>query len=103
MHASHSNNHLQYTKFISRDKLSFPYTVMSVFSLEGKGIKFNDTADIEPYLDDIKDDVTKIHLSGNTFGVNASIALSKRLENKQNLKVFFRIADIDLIEGCADG
>lgn len=58
-----------------------------VFSLEGKGLKFNSAADIEPYLKDLTEDVEEIRLSGNTLGVEASIALSKLLRGKTKLQV----------------
>lgn len=60
---------------------------MSVFSVEGRGIKFNTAADIAPFLDDLKDDVVEIRLSGNTFGVEASQALAAKLRNKAKLEV----------------
>ncbi|CCG83197.1 Ran GTPase-activating protein 1 [Taphrina deformans PYCC 5710] len=60
---------------------------MSIFSVEGKGIKFNTAADIEPFLSELHDDVTEIRLSGNTFGVEASVRLAKALENKSQLQV----------------
>ncbi|ORY81900.1 hypothetical protein BCR37DRAFT_379796 [Protomyces lactucae-debilis] len=58
----------------------------SVFSLEGKGIKFNTASDIEPFLKDLQDDVTEIRLSGNTFGVEASEALAAVLKDKRKLE-----------------
>lgn len=60
---------------------------MSVFTLESKGIKFNSASDIEPFLHDVKDEVTEIRLSGNTFGVEASQALSRVLRDKTHLQV----------------
>lgn len=60
---------------------------MSVFSVEGRGIKFNTAADIAPFLDDLTDDVVEIRLSGNTFGVEASQALAAKLRNKAKLEV----------------
>jgi Ran GTPase-activating protein 1 len=63
----------------------------SVFSLEGKGIKFNTAADIEPFLKDLQEDVTEIRLSGNTFGVDASEALAAVLMDRRNLEVCQRL------------
>lgn len=60
---------------------------MTVFSVEGKGLKFNSEEDIRPFLADLKDDVVEINLSGNTFGVDASIALANALRNKSKLEV----------------
>lgn len=60
---------------------------MSVFSVEGKGVKFNTAAEIEPFLSGLTEDVTEIRLSGNTFGVEASKALAAALENKHKLEV----------------
>lgn len=60
---------------------------MSVFSLEGKGIKFNTAADLEPFLTELEDDVSQICLSGNTFGVEASVLLAQHLKNKTKLEV----------------
>ena len=59
------------------------------FSLHGKGLKFNSRADIEPYLEQLKalDGVEEIHLGGNTFGVEACVALAEVLKTCTSLKV----------------
>ena len=60
----------------------------SVFSLQGKGLKLDTGADIEPYLRDV--DPTKIeeiHLGGNTLGVGAAEALAEFLTRTEALKV----------------
>ena len=59
-----------------------------VFSLQGKGLKLDTRADIEPYLHGV--DTTKIeeiHLGGNTLGVDAAEALAEFLKRTQVLKV----------------
>ncbi|KAJ7433042.1 hypothetical protein B0H11DRAFT_2209106 [Mycena galericulata] len=60
----------------------------SVLSLEGKGLKLNTRADIEPWLANV--DPTKIeeiHFGGNTIGVDASLALAEFLEKTTILKI----------------
>ncbi|KAJ7195509.1 hypothetical protein GGX14DRAFT_676853 [Mycena pura] len=60
----------------------------SVFSLEGKGLKLDTRADLEPWLTGL--DPTKIeeiHFGGNTIGVDASLALAELLQKATNLKV----------------
>jgi Ran GTPase-activating protein 1 len=62
---------------------------MTVFSIAGKGLKFDTIADVAPYVKDLEalNDVTEVHLSGNTFGVEASKAIAKALRDKKELKV----------------
>lgn len=60
---------------------------MSIFSLADRGIKFNTAADIEPFLSTLREDVTEIRLSGNTFGVGASVALASALRDRRHLTV----------------
>ncbi|KAJ6585264.1 hypothetical protein B0H19DRAFT_927477 [Mycena capillaripes] len=58
------------------------------FSLDGKGLKLNTRADIEPWLANV--DPTKIeeiHFGGNTLGVDASLALAEFLEKTTILKI----------------
>ncbi|KAJ7022402.1 hypothetical protein C8F04DRAFT_1402378 [Mycena alexandri] len=60
----------------------------SVLSLEGKALKLNTRADIEPWLANV--DPTKIeeiHFGGNTLGVDASLALAEFLEKTTILKI----------------
>ncbi|KAJ6461993.1 hypothetical protein C8R47DRAFT_1327265 [Mycena vitilis] len=59
-----------------------------VFSLEGKGLKLNSRADIEPWLahaDPTK--IEEIHFGGNTLGVDASLALAEFLAKTTVLKI----------------
>lgn len=65
---------------------------MSIFSVEGKGLKFNDEKDLEPFLSELKDDVVEINLSGNTFGVGASTALAAALKDKKHLAVSLAVS-----------
>ncbi|KAG8879640.1 hypothetical protein FRB97_001551 [Tulasnella sp. 331] len=60
-----------------------------VFSIHGKGLKFNSKADFQPYLDELKavEGVEEIHLGGNTFGVEACEALAEALKGSKTLKV----------------
>jgi Ran GTPase-activating protein (RanGAP) involved in mRNA processing and transport len=60
-----------------------------VFSLEGKGLKLDTAADIEPYIKELKEmnDVEEVRLLGNTLGIEASEALAKVLETKKTLQV----------------
>ncbi|ORY08873.1 hypothetical protein BCR34DRAFT_603289 [Clohesyomyces aquaticus] len=66
-----------------------------IFSLEGKGLKLDTAADIEPHIQALKEnpDVEEIRLLGNTLGIGASEALAKVLESKKKLQVA-NLADI---------
>ncbi|KAF8338024.1 Ran GTPase activator [Cantharellus anzutake] len=59
------------------------------FSAQGRGLKFETKADIEPYLKQIKDidGIEEIHLGGNTFGTEPCIALAETLKGVNTLKV----------------
>ncbi|KAJ7807741.1 hypothetical protein B0H13DRAFT_2137213 [Mycena leptocephala] len=60
----------------------------SILSLEGKGLKLNTRADIQPWIANV--DPTKIeeiHFGGNTLGVDASLALAEFLEKTTILKI----------------
>ncbi|KAI9760731.1 MAG: hypothetical protein M4579_001469 [Chaenotheca gracillima] len=61
----------------------------SVFSLEGKGLKLDTAADVEPHIKALRENstVTEIRLGGNTLGVEASKALADVLETKTTLQV----------------
>ena len=63
-----------------------------VFSLQGKGLKLNTRADIEPYLKDVPITIEEIHLGGNTIGVEAAEALAEFLAKTTHLKVCFNIS-----------
>ncbi|KAF2025816.1 ran GTPase activating protein 1 [Setomelanomma holmii] len=66
-----------------------------VFSIEGKGLKLTTAEDIEPHMQDLKNNsqVEEVRFLGNTLGVQASEALAKVLETKKSLKVA-NLADI---------
>ncbi|KAJ9669309.1 Ran GAP Rna1 [Coniosporium apollinis] len=66
-----------------------------VFSLEGKGLKLDTAADIEPHIKELVDnpDVEEVRFQGNTLGVEASEALAKVLETKKKLQTA-NLADI---------
>ncbi|KAJ7689129.1 hypothetical protein B0H17DRAFT_1067071 [Mycena rosella] len=60
----------------------------SILSLDGKGLKLNSRADLDPWLANV--DPTKIeeiHLGGNTIGVDASLALAEFLQKTTILKI----------------
>ena len=59
------------------------------FSIQGKGLKFDTRAHIEPYLKQIEaiDAIEEIHLGGNTFGTEPCVALAETLKGIDTLKV----------------
>lgn len=59
-----------------------------VFSIAGKGLKFDSAEDIQQYVDELKalKNVKEVNLMGNTYGVEACKALAKALENQQELE-----------------
>jgi Ran GTPase-activating protein 1 len=59
-----------------------------LFSIEGRGLKLDTAADLEPHIKDLRaNDVEEIRLLGNTLGVGACKALGEVLATKKNLKV----------------
>ena len=66
-----------------------------IFSIRGQALKLDTAADLEKHIGPLKDnaDVEEVHIEGNTIGVEASEALAKILETKQNLR-FANLADI---------
>ncbi|PCH39884.1 RNI-like protein [Wolfiporia cocos MD-104 SS10] len=58
-----------------------------IFSLQGRGLKLDTRADIEPYLKDVPTTIEEIHLGGNTIGVEAAQALAEFLSKTTALKV----------------
>ncbi|GAB7352703.1 hypothetical protein MBLNU459_g3061t1 [Dothideomycetes sp. NU459] len=66
-----------------------------LFSLEGKGLKLDTAADIEPHIAALKEDndVEEVRFQGNTLGVEACEALAKVLETKKSLRIA-NLADI---------
>lgn len=68
---------------------------MTVFSLEGQGLKLDTAADIEPHIKPLHDatNIVEVRLLGNTLGVGASEALAKALESQRHLEIA-NLADI---------
>jgi hypothetical protein len=60
-----------------------------VFTIKAATLKFETRDDILPYLQPLIDnpDVEEVHLSGNTYGVEACKFLAEILAAKKNLKV----------------
>lgn len=60
-----------------------------IFSLEGKGLKLDTAADLEPHIAQLRayDDVEEVRLLGNTLGVGACKLLGEVLATKKSLKV----------------
>jgi Ran GTPase-activating protein 1 len=60
-----------------------------IFSLEGKSLKLDTAADVEPHIKSLREmqDVEEVRLLGNTLGVEACKALGEILETKKTLQV----------------
>ncbi len=60
-----------------------------IFSLEGKGLKLNTEADLEPHIAALRaqDDVEEVRILGNTLGVGACKLLGEVLATKKTLRV----------------
>jgi len=61
----------------------------NIFSLEGRGLKLDTAADIEPHIASLKanEHVEEVWFNGNTLGIGACEALADALKNKKYLKV----------------
>jgi len=66
-------------------------TSNKIFSLEGKGLKLDTAADLEPHIESLKlmSDVEEVRFLGNTLGVEACKALGEVLETKKTLQASF--------------
>ncbi|CAK7566604.1 MAG: Ran GAP Rna1 [Sporothrix epigloea] len=66
-----------------------------VFSIEGKGLKLDTAADLEPHIAPLRamDDVEEVRLLGNTLGVGACQLLGEVLATKKTLTTA-NLADI---------
>ncbi|KAK5168508.1 hypothetical protein LTR04_006586 [Oleoguttula sp. CCFEE 6159] len=66
-----------------------------LFSLEGRGLKLDTAADLEPHIKALKEneDVEEVRLQGNTLGVGACEALAAVLRSKKKLRTAV-LADI---------
>lgn len=61
-----------------------------VFSIHGKGLKLTTREDAEPYVKALKEmgeEVNRIHLGGNTLGIEACKALAAVIATKNKLEV----------------
>lgn len=69
-------------------------TSVKIFSLDGKGLKLDTAADLEPHIKALRynDSVEEIRLGGNTIGVEASEALAEVLKTKNSLQVRFSLS-----------
>jgi hypothetical protein len=63
-----------------------------VFSLEGRGLRLDTAADLEPYITELRamDDVEEVRLLGNTLGVGACKLLGDVLATKENLQASYK-------------
>lgn len=59
-----------------------------VFTLEGKGLKLDTEADLEPHIAALRaQDVEEVRFLGNTLGIGACKLLGEVLATKKSLKV----------------
>lgn len=74
-----------------------------VFSLEGKGLRLDTAAEIEPHINALRDNngVEEIRLGGNTLGTEACQALAKVLETKKTLQVQYLLGLWEIREQCS--
>jgi len=75
------------TEIASRPSTADPH----LFAIKAATLKFETRHDILPYLTPLIEnpDVEEVHLSGNTYGVEACEFLGQVLSTKKNLKVLF--------------
>ncbi|CAM1506880.1 Fc.00g065210.m01.CDS01 [Cosmosporella sp. VM-42] len=66
-----------------------------IFSLEGKGLKLDTAADLEPHIAELRanNDIEEVRILGNTLGVEACKLLGEVLATKKSLSVA-NLADI---------
>jgi Ran GTPase-activating protein 1 len=69
-------------------------TSKKIFSLEGKGLKLDTAADLEPHIESLRSmsDVEEVRFLGNTLGVEACKTLGEVLETKKSLQVSLNLA-----------
>lgn len=60
-----------------------------IFSLQGKGLKLDTEADLEPHIAPLRaqNDVEEVRMLGNTLGIGACKLLGEVLATKKTLKV----------------
>jgi len=61
----------------------------NVFNIEGKGLKLNTAEDVQEFVTSIMgiENLEQVILSGNTFGVEATQAITEALKGKNTIKV----------------
>jgi len=66
-----------------------------VFAIKAATLKFDTREEILPHIKPLIDnpDVEEVHLSGNTYGVEACKFLGEVLSTKKNLKVHYPLED----------
>lgn len=72
------------------NSLSFDMAALDkIFSLEGKGLKLDTAADVEPHVQSLRamEDVEEVRFLGNTLGVEACKVIGEVLETKKSLQV----------------
>lgn len=76
-------------------------TSLKLFTLEGKGLKLDTAADVEPHIKSLRSmsDVEEIRLQGNTLGVEACKVLGEVLETKKTLQVSHCLPSTQLHSG----
>jgi Ran GTPase-activating protein 1 len=64
-------------------------TNSKIFTLEGKGLKLDTAADVEPHIKALREmeDVEEVRFLGNTLGVEACKVIGEVLETKKTLQV----------------
>lgn len=62
-----------------------------IFTLEGKALKLDTAADVEPHFKALREmeNVEEIRLQGNTIGIEAAAAIADILKTKKSLQVCF--------------
>ncbi|PSS25160.1 hypothetical protein M430DRAFT_63767 [Amorphotheca resinae ATCC 22711] len=70
-------------------------TNSKIFTLEGKGLKLDTAADVEPHIKALREmeDVEEVRFLGNTLGVEACKVIGEVLETKKTLQIA-NLADI---------
>lgn len=92
---NNNNPHDCLHKLLLTILLAITMASSNIFSLEGKSLKLDTAADIEPHIQPLKDnaDVEEVLLLGNTLGVGACESLAEVLKTKKNLR-HANLADI---------
>ena len=61
----------------------------NVFSIEGKSLKLDNAEDVQEFVNSILEieNLQEVILSGNTFGVDSTQAITRALKEKNTIKV----------------